>query len=180
MKSGFMLYIGSDQDVIVSLVPKFERRKDRDRVLKAAPGKLKDSPYSVYEQFPNEIMERRNIFLPVLKREQRMGKNVKFKEDKLYVNGQRIYPEDVLQMRTQGLHIEKRTKNGKKVKFKEDKLYVNGQRIYPKDVLQMRTQGLQYNRGTYNGRRVNNQNMQVPMDNFSTHPQDRDAQNGST
>ncbi|CAC5391819.1 unnamed protein product [Mytilus coruscus] len=122
-----------------TIVAKFERRKDRDQVLKAAPGKLKDSPYNVYEQFPNEFMERRNILWPVFKREQRMGKNVKFKEDKLYVNGQRIYPEDVQQMRTQG-H--------------------------------------QYNRGTYNGRRVNNQNMEVPMDHFPTHPQDRDAQNG--
>ncbi|CAC5398495.1 unnamed protein product [Mytilus coruscus] len=75
-----------------TIVAKFERRKNRDRVLKAAPGKLKESPYSVYEQFPNEIMERRNILWPVFKREQRMGKNVKFKEDKLYVNGQRIFP----------------------------------------------------------------------------------------
>lgn len=98
-----------------TIVAKFERRKDRDRVLKAAPGKLKDSPYSVYEQFPNEIMERRNILWPVFKREQRMGKKVKFKEDKLYVNGQRIYPEDVQQMRTQGHQYSRDTFNGRRV-----------------------------------------------------------------
>ena len=79
-----------------TIIAKFERRKDRDMVLKSAPGKLKDTRYSVYEQFPTEIMERRNILWPVFKREQRMGSNVRFKGDKLFVNGRRIFPDDVI------------------------------------------------------------------------------------
>ena len=34
---------------------------------------------------------------PIFKREQRRGSHVRLKENKLYVNGQRIYPEDVVQ-----------------------------------------------------------------------------------
>ncbi|CAG2247635.1 unnamed protein product [Mytilus edulis] len=78
-----------------TIVAKFERRKDRDRVLKAARDNLKDTHYSIYEQFPNEIMERRNILWPIFKREQRAGRRVRFKEDKLYVDGRRIFPQDV-------------------------------------------------------------------------------------
>ncbi|CAG2221991.1 unnamed protein product [Mytilus edulis] len=78
-----------------TIVAKFERRKDRDRVLKAARDNLKDTQYSIYEQFPNEIMERRNILWPIFKREQRAGRRVRFKEDKLYVDGRRIFPQDV-------------------------------------------------------------------------------------
>ncbi|CAC5402555.1 unnamed protein product [Mytilus coruscus] len=63
-------------------------------------------------------MERRNILWPVFKREQRMGKNVKFKEEKLYVNGQRIYPEDVQQMRTQGHQYNRGTYNGRREQSK--------------------------------------------------------------
>lgn len=80
-----------------TIIAKFEKRKDKDRVLKAAPIKLRETPFSIYEQYPNEIMERRNILWPIFKREQRRGSHVRLKEDKLYVNGQRIYPEDVVQ-----------------------------------------------------------------------------------
>ena len=43
------------------------------------------------------IMERRNMLWPIFKREQKRGSHVRLKENKLYVNGQRIYPEDVVQ-----------------------------------------------------------------------------------
>ena len=42
-------------------------------------------------------MERRNILWPIFRREQRRGSHVRLKENKLYVNGQPIYPEDVVQ-----------------------------------------------------------------------------------
>jgi len=80
-----------------TIIAKFERRKDKDVVLKAAHIKLRETPFSIYEQYPNEIMERRNILWPIFKREQRRGSHVRLKEDKLYANGQRIYPEDVVQ-----------------------------------------------------------------------------------
>ncbi|VDI33760.1 Hypothetical predicted protein [Mytilus galloprovincialis] len=78
-----------------TIVATFERRKDRDRVLKAARDNLKDTQYSIYEQFPNEIMERRNILWPIFKREQRAGRRVRFKEDKLYVTDELIKSYDI-------------------------------------------------------------------------------------
>ena len=38
-----------------------------------------------------------HILWPIFKREQRRGSHVRLKEDTLYVNGQRIHPEDVVQ-----------------------------------------------------------------------------------
>ncbi|CAC5396410.1 unnamed protein product [Mytilus coruscus] len=51
-----------------SIVSKFERRKDRDRVLAIARDKLRENPrYSVYEQFPFEVADRRRQLIPILK-----------------------------------------------------------------------------------------------------------------
>lgn len=80
-----------------TIVAKFERRKDRDRVLKAAPLHLKETQFSAHEQFPTEIIEQWNVLWPIFKREQKAGRSVRFKEDKLFVDGTRIYPQDVMQ-----------------------------------------------------------------------------------
>ncbi|CAG2250620.1 unnamed protein product [Mytilus edulis] len=51
-----------------SILAKFERRKDRNRVLEAAKNKLKQKPqYYVHEKFPVEIIERRRELIPILK-----------------------------------------------------------------------------------------------------------------
>ncbi|CAC5401778.1 unnamed protein product [Mytilus coruscus] len=80
-----------------TIVAKFESRKDRNKVLRTALAKLKDRSFSVFEQYPYEMVERRNILWPIFKREQRLGNHARLKEDKLYVNGHRIYPEDVIE-----------------------------------------------------------------------------------
>lgn len=79
------------------IVAKFESRKDRNKVLRAAPAKLKETSFRVFEQYPYEMVERRNVLWPIYKREQRLGNDARLKEDKLYVNGHRIYPEDVIE-----------------------------------------------------------------------------------
>ncbi|CAG2215178.1 unnamed protein product [Mytilus edulis] len=79
-----------------TIVAKFESQKDRNTVLRAAPAKLKET-FSVFEQYPYEMVERRNVLWPIFKREQRLGNHACLKEDKLYVNGHRIYPEDVIE-----------------------------------------------------------------------------------
>ncbi|CAG2187369.1 unnamed protein product [Mytilus edulis] len=43
------------------------------------------------------MVERRNVLWPIYKREQRLGNHARLKEDKLYVNGHRIYPDDVIE-----------------------------------------------------------------------------------
>ena len=75
-----------------SIVAKFEKRKDRNRVLKTATEKLKNTGFGVYEQYPKEIGDRRSELWPIFKRESRLEKNVKFNADKLIVDGRRIFP----------------------------------------------------------------------------------------
>jgi hypothetical protein len=77
-----------------SIVAKFERHKDRNEILTAAArsAKLKGSGFGVYEQLPKEIGDRRKELWPIFKREQRLGRRVKFTTDKLIVDGRRIYP----------------------------------------------------------------------------------------
>ncbi|CAC5393096.1 unnamed protein product [Mytilus coruscus] len=51
-----------------SIIAKFERRKDRNKVLEAAKNKLKQKPeYYVHEQFPVEIIKGRRKPIPILK-----------------------------------------------------------------------------------------------------------------
>ena len=76
-----------------SIVAKFESRKDRNLVLKAARDKLKNTEYKVSEQYPPEIVSRRNELWPAFRYHQQNERdNVKFYDDKLIVNGQRLYP----------------------------------------------------------------------------------------
>ncbi|CAC5377682.1 LSM14 [Mytilus coruscus] len=70
-----------------TIVANFESRKDRNNVLRAAPAKLKDTSFSVFEQYPYEM------------RDQRLENHARLKEDKLYVNDNKIYPEDITEAR---------------------------------------------------------------------------------
>ena len=75
-----------------SIIAKFERRKDRDMVLQKASTVLKNTDFSVFEQLPRGIVERRNELWPLFKEQQRLGKNVKFKGDILVVDGWPVHP----------------------------------------------------------------------------------------
>lgn len=76
-----------------SIVAVFSKHKDRDTVLKAVPGKLAEKKeYSVYEQFPPEVTERRKILYPMYKDAKRRGQKATLKADKLYINGRHISP----------------------------------------------------------------------------------------
>ena len=83
-----------------SIVAKFEKRKDRNRILKIANDKrevMKAQQRGIYEQLPKEIGDRRSELFPVFLREQRLKSDVKFSGDKLIVNGRRIYPSSLRQ-----------------------------------------------------------------------------------
>ena len=82
-----------------SIIAKFERRKDRDFILENAPKTLQTTNYSVYEQLPKELMERRNELWPIYKREKRLGNKCKFRGDVLIVNGIPVYPSSKKQPR---------------------------------------------------------------------------------
>ena len=74
-----------------SIVAKFERRKDRNLVLKTAREKLKSNEYGVHEQYPPEIIARRNELWQAFRYHQDRDDNVRFYDDKLFVNGMRLY-----------------------------------------------------------------------------------------
>lgn len=72
-----------------TIVAKFESRKDREIVLKAAPVKLKGKhEYNMNEQFSAEINERRRELIPIIKEAKRRGKKATLKVDKLDIDRQ--------------------------------------------------------------------------------------------
>ena len=71
-----------------SIVAKFEHRKDRDRALEVVKtGVLNETDFSVNEQYPMAINERRQALLPKLREEKRKNNRAFIRYDKLYVNG---------------------------------------------------------------------------------------------
>ena len=68
------------------------QRKDRNVILKVAAAKLKESGFGVCEQFTKENGDRKNELWPIFKREQQLGRKVKFTTDKLIVDGLQMYP----------------------------------------------------------------------------------------
>ena len=71
-----------------SIVAKFERRKDRERVLRAVKtGILNGTNLSVNEQFPAAISQRRQELLPKLREERAKGNRAHINYDTLYING---------------------------------------------------------------------------------------------
>lgn len=77
------------------IVAKFTSHKQRELVRKKAAVSLKGKDnYSVFEQFPKEIQERRKRLIPKLKAAKRNGKNAKLVVDKLYIEGQ-LYDQEM-------------------------------------------------------------------------------------
>jgi hypothetical protein len=52
---------------MISIVAKFVYNKDKDSVLKAARAKLIHKPFKIYQQYPQEISERRRVLVPTMK-----------------------------------------------------------------------------------------------------------------
>jgi hypothetical protein len=71
-----------------SIIARFNWHNDHERVRKAASEKLKNKPaFSVYQQYPREIYNRRKLLIPKLKELQRQKRKAKLVYDKLYVDG---------------------------------------------------------------------------------------------
>jgi len=71
-----------------SIIARFIRYNDHERVRKAASEKFKiRSAFSVYQQYPREIYNRRKLLIPKLKELQRQKRKAKLVYDKLYVDG---------------------------------------------------------------------------------------------
>ncbi|XP_069108221.1 uncharacterized protein [Argopecten irradians] len=78
-----------------NIIAKFLNHHDLDRVLKAAPEKLRNKPeYSIQLQYPTEISDRRSALYPVMKEFRRKGDRAKIVYDTLYVNDRPYYPPE--------------------------------------------------------------------------------------
>ena len=76
------------------IVAKFERRKDRNKVLSKAITKLKNNKqFIVLEQYPIEIIDRRRQLVPIMKDARGKGHEAVLKEDRLYIDKRRFYPK---------------------------------------------------------------------------------------
>jgi len=72
-----------------NIVAKFTFYKDRETVRRASTA-LKGTPFYVSEQFPKDIVERRQALVPQLKRAIRSGKQAWISYDTLYIDGQPV------------------------------------------------------------------------------------------
>lgn len=75
-----------------TIVARFSHFKDRERVRFAAPKTLKGTEYSVYEQFPVEIEERRKLLYPKMRSARKNGNKVRLVKDRLYINSEQYIP----------------------------------------------------------------------------------------
>jgi hypothetical protein len=77
-----------------SIVAKFVYNKDKDAVLKAARTKLVHKPFKIYQQYPQEISERRRVLVPTMKELRDQNRRAYIVKDKLYVDvGDFTYPQ---------------------------------------------------------------------------------------
>lgn len=78
-----------------SIIARFTRYSDHERVRSKAAEKLKAKPqFSVYQQYPREIYERRRNLIPKMKELKRQKHIVKLVYDKLIVDGHPYNPRD--------------------------------------------------------------------------------------
>ena len=72
-----------------AIIAKFVYHKDKEAVLQAARTRLPGKPFRVYQQYPQEISDRRKDLVPVMKD----LRNKRIVVDKLYVDGQLYQPD---------------------------------------------------------------------------------------
>ena len=78
-----------------SIIARFTRYSDHERVRSIAAGKLKAKPqFTVYQQYPREIYERRRNLIPKMKELKRQKHTVKLVYDKLIVDGHPYNPRN--------------------------------------------------------------------------------------
>ncbi|CAG2202165.1 unnamed protein product [Mytilus edulis] len=76
-----------------NIIAKFSKYDDHQRVIRVVPAKLRHkSRYSVQQQYPAEINDRRRALVPKLKEFQRARRNAKIVYDQLIVDGQPYEP----------------------------------------------------------------------------------------
>ena len=69
------------------IVAVFNQDKDKEEVLSRGLH-LKGKPYSVYQQYPKEIADRRKILVPIFKKHKKDGGTASLSVDRLYLEGE--------------------------------------------------------------------------------------------
>lgn len=70
------------------IVARFNNYKDKEEIKKIGFSKLANSRFSVGDQFPKLVQDRRRKLMPVKKAAMREGKRAVFSYDKLYIEGE--------------------------------------------------------------------------------------------
>ena len=69
------------------IVAKFAFFPDREKVRKSSKH-LSGTQFGISEQFPKDVMDRRKVLIPVMKKARQEGKEAYLKVDKLFINNQ--------------------------------------------------------------------------------------------
>lgn len=77
-----------------SIVAKFLYNNDKEKVLRASRTELVGKPFKVYQQYPQEISERRRQLVPIMKELREQNQRAYIVRDKLYVNGRPYIPNE--------------------------------------------------------------------------------------
>ena len=70
-----------------SIVAKFLYNNYKEKVLSASRTELVRKPFKVYQQYPQEINDRRRQLVPIMKELREQNQRAYIVRDKLYVNG---------------------------------------------------------------------------------------------
>lgn len=119
-----------DQRYPRPIVAKFTYYKDKEIVRQAAPRTLLGTNYSVNEQFPAEIEDRRKRLYPVAKNARRDPNNrVRLVRDKLFINGKQYdhgATNNQTQSQPQQIHREQ-NRQGQNSQFRQPNFNRNAQ-----------------------------------------------------
>ena len=81
-----------------SIIARFNRFSDHDRVFKAVRVKRRNKPqFSVHQQYPYEIIQRRSKLIPKLKELQRRDIRATLVYDEIKMNGRPFEPPPLVQ-----------------------------------------------------------------------------------
>ena len=80
------------------IVVKFHKYTEKEKIRKSSY-MLKGTDYSIGEQFPKEIVDKRKLLVPVMKEAKKKGKTARLSYDKLYIDN-KLYSGNTVPMET--------------------------------------------------------------------------------
>ena len=84
---------GPKKEKVRSIVVKFKDTNSKLAVKAALrEANLWDTPYAVFDQYPQKVQDRRKALIPVMKSAREAGRRVYMVRDKLYIDDKKYEP----------------------------------------------------------------------------------------